>query len=275
MALFNSSFITSYTEIRPHGLAITLTLQKLSTGEEMKTSPAPLELTSSAPNSPDSLRLQLYTSSDYGVPLDPATKVQSDRRLYAEISFRTYGGTTLTAKVTNCSVHSKGPCPLVQDLPFLTEYCSRTVCPSSTRVSFSFQHLPELTATSCDLECAIKLCISEMCGDGGRVRRNVEVVQSPLTAPGKCIDFGLSAILGIAFGGFVIGVLLIGALWFIKIRTGYPSGLDVGSTTVQLTGCPCSVTKRQPVSDNPSPSENSSANASIGSTQSTPTSSMA
>lgn len=45
--------------------------------------------------------------------------------------------------------------------------------------------------------------------------------------------------------------------------------------TVVPSGCPCSGMKRQPVSTNPSPSENSSANASIGSTQSTPTSSMA
>uniref|UniRef100_A0AAV2IWJ7 Uncharacterized protein n=1 Tax=Knipowitschia caucasica TaxID=637954 RepID=A0AAV2IWJ7_KNICA len=86
-----------------------------------------------------------------------------------------------------------------------------------------------------------------------------------------CFDFGLPGVLGVAFGGFLIGVLLIGALWFIKIKTGYPTSLDLTSTM----GCPCSGAKRQPVSSNPSPSENSSANASIGSTQSTPTSSMA
>lgn len=36
----------------------------------------------------------------------------------------------------------------------------------------------------------------------------------------QCFDFGLPGVLGIAFGGFLIGVLLIGALWFIKIKTG-------------------------------------------------------
>lgn len=36
----------------------------------------------------------------------------------------------------------------------------------------------------------------------------------------QCLDFGLPGVLGIAFGGFLIGVLLIGALWFIKIKTG-------------------------------------------------------
>lgn len=35
-----------------------------------------------------------------------------------------------------------------------------------------------------------------------------------------CFDFGLPGVLGIAFGGFLIGVLLVGALWFIKIKTG-------------------------------------------------------
>ncbi|KAG1957645.1 transforming growth factor beta receptor type [Pimephales promelas] len=95
-----------------------------------------------------------------------------------------------------------------------------------------------------------------------------------------CFEFGLSAVLGIAFGGFLIGVLLTGALWFIKIRTGHPVALGMRSAAAELSvlslsGCPCGLTKRQPVPTHPSPSEDSSANASIGSTQSTPTSSMA
>lgn len=40
-----------------------------------------------------------------------------------------------------------------------------------------------------------------------------------VSAP-PCFDFGLPGVLGIAFGGFLIGVLLVGALWFIKIKTG-------------------------------------------------------
>ena len=40
-----------------------------------------------------------------------------------------------------------------------------------------------------------------------------------VSAP-PCFDFRLPGVLGIAFGGFLIGVLLIGALWFIKIKTG-------------------------------------------------------
>lgn len=182
----------------------------------------------------------------------------------------------MTIKVISCFVRSRGSCPVVKELNFISEACSLNSCPNSTRLSFSLDQLQELTSTTWDLECSVKLCYSEQCGDGGRVKRNLEVTQPCLPPPSPpCFDFGLPGVLGIAFGGFLIGVLLIGALWFIKIKTGYPTGLDMSSTAASLPGCPCSGAKRQPVSTNPSPSENSSANASIGSTQSTPTSSMA
>nr|XP_046226085.1 endoglin-like [Oncorhynchus gorbuscha] len=272
---FRASTITSYSEIRTEGTMVTLVLGNKD--HTSVTEAAPTETTPSPPSPPQMpLLMQLYTSPDYRSPLDPNTKVQSDKRIYAEISGRTLGEIVLTIKVINCSVRSKGSCPVVRDMPFRPEVCSSTVCPNSTRVSFSLELLQDLASTSWDLECSVKLCFSEKCGDGGRVKRNLEVTQTYIPPPMACIDFGLSAVLGIAFGGFLIGVLLIGALWVIKIRTGYPTGLDVGSTTANLSKCPCSLTsKRQPVSNNPSPSENSSANASIGSTQSTPTSSMA
>ncbi|XP_041754238.1 endoglin [Coregonus clupeaformis] len=272
---FRASTITSYSEIRTEGTMVTLVLGNKD--HTPVTEAAPTETTPSPPSPPQMpLLMQLYTSPDYRSPMDPNTKVQSDKRIYAEISGRTLGEIVLTIKVINCSVRSKGSCPVVRDMPFRPEACSSTVCPNSTRVSFSLELLQDLASTSWDLECSVKLCFSEKCGDGGRVKRNLEVTQTYIPPPMAWIDFGLSAVLGIAFGGFLIGVLLIGALWLIKIRTGYPTGLDVGSTAANLSGCPCSLTsKRQPVSNNPSPSENSSANASIGSTQSTPTSSMA
>lgn len=46
-----------------------------------------------------------------------------------------------------------------------------------------------------------------------------------VSAP-PCFDFGLTGVLGIAFGGFLIGVLLIGALWFIKMKTGKCNSSD-------------------------------------------------
>uniref|UniRef100_A0A4W5R4M9 TGFBR3/Endoglin-like N-terminal domain-containing protein n=1 Tax=Hucho hucho TaxID=62062 RepID=A0A4W5R4M9_9TELE len=214
---FRASSITRYSEIRTNGNMVTLILGNMDHTPET----APTETTPSPPSPPQMpLLMQLYTSPDYRSPLDPNTKVQSDKRIYAEISGRTLGEIVLTIKVINCSVRSKGSCPVVRDMPFRPEVCSSTVCPNSTRVSFSLELLQDLASTSWDLECSVKLCFSEKCGAGGRVKRNLEVTQTYIPPPMACIDFGLSAVLGIAFGGFLIGVLLIGALWFIKIRTG-------------------------------------------------------
>ncbi|KAM4635417.1 endoglin [Polymixia lowei] len=270
---FKATTVTSYSEIRLEGSMVSLTLGKRK--NPSVTEEPVIPFTTNAPEQMP-LLMQLYTSPDYRLPLDPNTKVQSDKRIYAEISGNALGGIVLTINVISCFVRSKGSCPVEKEMPFISETCSPKVCLNSTRVSFFLDQLQELASTTWDLECSVNLCHNENCGAGGRVKRNLEVTQ-PYTPPPTppCIDFGLPAVLGIAFGGFLIGVLLIGALWFIKIKTGYPTGLDVSTTAANLSGCPCSLTKRQPVSTNPSPSENSSANASIGSTQSTPTSSMA
>ncbi|XP_061589559.1 endoglin [Cololabis saira] len=271
---FNTSNFTSYTEVKASSSAIFLILGKELSFSGVTHSEPVIPMTTNPPQQMP-LLMQLYTSPDYRLPLDPNTKVQSDRRIYAEISGHALGDIVLTIKVIRCFVSSKGSCPVVKELPFIPEACPGNSCSYSSRLSFSLDQLQELTSTSWDLECFVQLCHSEKCGDGGRVRRNLEVTQPYVSPSSPCFDFGLSGVLGIAFGGFVIGVLLIGALWFIKIKTGYPTRLDMSSTAASLPGCPCSRAKRQPVSTNPSPSENSSANASIGSTQSTPTSSMA
>ncbi|XP_076019903.1 endoglin [Genypterus blacodes] len=268
---FKASTFTSYSEIKLEETTVSLVFGK-KVGPSVPGTAQPLvPVTTATPHMP--LQMQLYTSPDYLSPLDPNTKVQSDKRIYAEISGHVLGNILLNIKVISCSVSS---CQVVKKLPFIPEACSFKACPNSTRLSFSLDQLQELASTTWNLECSVKLCFSEKCGDGGRVKRNLEVTQPCMPPPTPpCFDFGLPAVLGIAFGGFLIGVLLIGALWFIKIKTGFPTRLDMSSTAANLPGCPCSGTKRQPVSTNPSASENSSANASIGSTQSTPTSSMA
>ncbi|KAM9306871.1 endoglin isoform 1-T2 [Pholidichthys leucotaenia] len=271
---FKARTFTSYTEFRQGDSRVLLVLRKMvnptASTAETETS------ISTKPPQQMPLLMQLYTSPDYRSPLDPNTKVQSDKRIYAEISGHTLGAISLTIEVISCFVRSRGLCPVMKELPFIPEACPLNSCSNSTRLSFSLDQLQELTSTTWDLECSVKLCYGGKCGDGGRVKRNLEVTQPCLQPPTPpCFDFGLPGVLGIAFGGFLIGVLLIGALWFIKIKTGYPTGLDMSSTAASIPGCPCSRVKRQPVSTNPSPSENSSANASIGSTQSTPTSSMA
>ncbi|RVE65928.1 hypothetical protein OJAV_G00120930 [Oryzias javanicus] len=282
---FKAKVFTSYTEVsqdtQNNNSVISLSLgQALNAAEisPLATATTPLQkpLIPMTTNPPHVMPLvmQLFTSPDFRLPLDLNAKVQSDKRIYAEISGSTLGGIVLSLKVITCLARSKGSCPVVKELPFIPEACTSKTCPTSTRLSFSLDQIQELTSTTWDLECAVEFCHLEICGSGGRVRRSLEVTQPCLQPPTQpCIDFGLSGVLGIAFGGFLIGVLLIGALWIIKIKTGYPTGLD--STAASIPGCPCSRVKRQPVSTNPCPSENSSANASIGSTKSTPTSSMA
>ncbi|XP_047228895.1 endoglin [Girardinichthys multiradiatus] len=274
---FKVSYFTSYSEITLNATTIFLGIGKQHNLPErsptVKTAMDKnmIPITTNAPNQMP-LTMELYTSPDYHLPLDPETRLQTNKRIYAEISGNTLGGMVLTLKVINCIVCSKASCSIRKELPFMLEACSVDSCQNSARLSFSLDQLQETTSTMWDLECSVNLCHSENCVEGGRVRRNLEVTQSCQPRDHLCVDFGLSGVLCIAFGGFLIGVLLIGALWFIKIKT---ARLDIRSTAASFPGCPCSRAKRQPVSSNPSPSENSSANASIGSTQSTPTSSMA
>ena len=79
-----------------------------------------------------------------------------------KISGHTLGMIVLTIKVINCSAHSKGSCPVVRDMPFRPEACSATVCPNTSRVSFSLEQLQDLASTNWDLECSVKLCFSEV-----------------------------------------------------------------------------------------------------------------
>ncbi|RXN11058.1 transforming growth factor beta receptor type 3-like protein [Labeo rohita] len=261
---YNSS-ITSYSEIRVNVSHIQLWIRDITDSNDLLGNLLWIVFS-----------LSLAWTSDYGSPLDPSSKVQSDKRVYAEISSESFGGVSLTIRVISCLVRSV---PVVRDMPFKEEVCYIDDCPK--RLSFSFEMLQDLPSNSWDLECAVKLCHDRVkfCTNETQVKRNVQL-KPYIPNQNPCFEFGLSAVLGIAFGGFLIGVLLTGALWFIKIRTGHPVALGMRSTAAELSvlsisGCPCGLTKRQPVPTHPSPSENSSANASIGSTQSTPTSSMA
>ncbi|XP_048045455.1 endoglin [Megalobrama amblycephala] len=278
MSRFNST-ISSYSEIRlnaPH-------IQLWIIGNTSSSVPAEVERTTPAPTSSSGfLEMKLYSSPDYKSPLDPSSKVQIDKRVYAEIlnNMTTFGELKLNIMVSSCLVRSMLE---VRNMPFKDEACHNKDCPK--RLSFSLEILKGLPSSSWELECAVKFCMKgqdmKCISETMKVKRNLQVnPYIPTLIPNQCFEFGLSAVLGIAFGGFLIGVLLTGALWFIKIRTGHPVALGMRSTAAELSvlslsGCPCGLTKRQPVPTHSSPSEDSSANASIGSTQSTPTSSMA
>lgn len=65
--------------------------------------------------------------------------------------------------MVNCSARSKGSCPVItKPLSFKPEACSLSSCVKSTRLSFSLDHLQELTSTTWDLECSVKLCHGEV-----------------------------------------------------------------------------------------------------------------
>ncbi|XP_052411639.1 endoglin [Carassius gibelio] len=275
-----NSTITSYSEIRLNVTYIQLRIMDSTSSPVV--SPvvsAEVEHTTRAPSSfPVPLQMQLFSSPDYRLPLDPSSRDQSDKGFYAEISIESLGeemfGIFSSIKVSSCRVRSM---PVVTKISFEEEPCNIKNCPKR----LSFKMLQDLPSSSWDLECAVKLCRESrnFCTPEIQVKRSLQV-KPYISTQNPCFEFGLLAVLGIAFGGFLIGVLLTGALWFIKIRTGHPMALGMRSTAAELSvfsisGCPCGLTKRQPVPTHPSPSEDSSANASIGSTQSTPTSSMA
>ncbi|XP_059404966.1 endoglin-like [Carassius carassius] len=271
-----NSTITSYSEIRLNVTHIQLwIMDSTSSSVVAPVVSAEVEHTTPAP-SPFSvpLQMQLFSSPDYRLPLDPSSRDQSDKGFYAEISIESLGEIFPIIKVSSCWVRSM---PVVRKISFEEEACNIKNCPKR----LSFKMLQDLPSSSWDLECAVKLCTESknFCTPETQVKRSLQV-KPYIPYQNPCFEFGLLAVLGIAFGGFLIGVLLTGALWFIKIRTGHPVALGMRSTAAELSvfsisGCPCGLTKRQPVPTHPSPSEDSSANASIGSTQSTPTSSMA
>ncbi|KAK1787693.1 hypothetical protein P4O66_016185 [Electrophorus voltai] len=247
---------------------------------------------------PPYIDMQLYASPDYMSPMDPSTKVQTNRMIYAEVSNMVHGSLNLNLKVAGCVVRSRNRQSEERMLSYKQESCAYRACYNSVRFSFSLETIKERDAGTWELECGITFCpmpegpYSYLPPTGLGTGRGAAGTRSssPLghllagflllfaqlqIRLDPCFEFSLSSVLGIAFGGFLIGVLLVSALWFIKIRTGYPPALGLASTRSFFSGCPCTLTKRQPVPINSSPSENSSANGSMGSTQSTPTSSMA
>ncbi|XP_051954583.1 endoglin-like isoform X2 [Xyrauchen texanus] len=212
---FQSTSVTSYSVIHLNISAVQLWIGKITSSTA---SPEVEHTTSASSSSPSPLQMQLYSSPDYTSPLDASSKVHSNKRVYAEISIQTLGSISLSIKVRSCRVHSM---LLEKNMPFKEETCSNKNCPK--RLSFSFELLQDLPSTSWELECAVQLCHEKIkfCLNETKVKRNLQVIKSYMPSPNQCFEFGLSAVLGIAFGGFMIGVLLIGVLWFIKIRTAY------------------------------------------------------
>ncbi|XP_077070017.1 endoglin isoform X2 [Siphateles boraxobius] len=215
MSYYNTS-ISSYSEIRLNVSHIQLWFRNNTSSS----GPAEVERTTPAPtsSSADPFEMLLFSSPDFRSPLDSCSKVQSDKRVYAEISHPGIDGIPFSIRVSRCWVQSM---PVVRNISLKEESCFND-CPNKLR--FSFEMLQDLPSSSWDLECAVQLCfakgLKKLCTKETQVKRNWQVMPYiPNASP--CFEFGLSAVLGIAFGGFLIGVLLTGALWFIKIRTEF------------------------------------------------------
>ncbi|KAG7314905.1 hypothetical protein KOW79_022208 [Hemibagrus wyckioides] len=269
LGYFKDTSISSYTKIYLESSpAIHIRIRT-----QMPTEVTERTETTESPTSPNNM--QLFTSPDYTEELHLNTKVQTNERIYAQVSSLVHGELELIISVKSCVVRSTDIQPAVKDISVKAEPC--TACRNNNRFSFSLDMLQDHPSNIWELQCYISHCIKHhklSCSKPQVVAKKVQV--TPYIPPqNPCFEFSLQSVLGIAFGGFLIGILLMAALWFIKIRTGYPVALGFGSTGTFFSGCPCGLTKRHSVPTNPSPSENSSANGSMSSTQSTPTSSMA
>lgn len=87
LTLFKASSFISYIELRPKDSAMMLVLRRrdevggVAIDSPTSSNPVTTESSQQMP-----LMMQLFTSPDFRSPLDPSTKVQSDRRIYAEVS---------------------------------------------------------------------------------------------------------------------------------------------------------------------------------------------
>lgn len=81
LGFYQVSAFTSYTELRPEDPALLLVLRaRDEVGGAATVGPV-----TTAPSQSMPLMMQLYTSPDYCSPLDSSAKVQSDKRIYAEV----------------------------------------------------------------------------------------------------------------------------------------------------------------------------------------------
>ncbi|RXM28708.1 Protein NDRG2 [Acipenser ruthenus] len=208
--------------------------------------------TTTSPNKPKTT-MHLYLSPDYRSPSEGIVEVLSNKTIYAEVS------TSLSMEgaeldIENCSLRARALGMELKSLDIKKETCNPKTC-SSRRFSFTLKPVQEHHSQRWDLQCFTTVTFMSHLISREGVERGLKVIKAVSTLPPREFHgLELGAVLGIAFASFLIGACLTGALWFIHTHTG-------------------STVKRQPVPAIPPVSENSSANHSIGSTQSTPCSS--
>ncbi|XP_078082465.1 transforming growth factor beta receptor type 3-like isoform X2 [Mustelus asterias] len=216
------------------------------------------------------------------------SKIYNNTTVYGEILFPAIGQQLIDELKLNCSLMPKFNnnsiiksvllpkiTLAIKNLKPHTTKCNKTEI-LHTRFQFMFRNLWSPIVEDAIMECETKMCINLGCFPWNKVTKVLKIDNSrpprsdcPISpdptsyrterpdstsyrpGPSGIQGLEMSAVLGIAFGAFVIGALLIAALWYIYSHTG-PSE------------------KKPPVTTNPPASENSSTNHSISSTQSTP-----
>ncbi|XP_058015351.1 endoglin [Ahaetulla prasina] len=207
---------------------------------------------------PEKVSLQLYNSEDFASPSNPV--IQAHQVTYVEVSLRT-AMKQFSLEMGDCFLKPRdNPPQLLFHQGVSMSYSVATLkSPSPKTQRFSFTYKPEEELWSTDS--ATLVCVVHLNTSNGKLRSyegSLEVMLKNYNPGSHNEGLRISTVLGIAFGAFLIGVLLTGALWYIYSHTR-------------------PITKTQPASANPPASESSSTNHSLGSTQSTPcsTSSMA
>ncbi|XP_078502791.1 endoglin [Lissotriton helveticus] len=215
---------------------------------------------------PPSVELSVYGNPDFTTPSE---SIQAGVKTYAQVSVSGAAGHALL-RLQECSLTQgteKGRVLIARDAPKMpTMQVLEPVEVDSTQrlFRFTFVHRAPAGPPACTGVLACALCLepdhATNCSDSKLMKASLDLSitgQSP-TSLGQDQGLGTGAVLGITFGAFLIGALLTAALWFIYSHTR-------------------SSARKQPVPTKAVASESSSANQSIGSTQSTPcsTSSMA
>ncbi|XP_005993333.1 transforming growth factor beta receptor type 3 [Latimeria chalumnae] len=210
-------------------------------------------------------QMEVYGNPDF---VYPPKKVYDNKKVYVEISLETFSRDWMLY-IENCTLISTQDYRLLIEknmemdstLEFLDVPIDGAQNPGKTilKSRFEFTH-SQLQNQVCNLNCVIYASKPTESYRYKRVLKKTlqvgcccspdEMLNCP-TEPDRKGELGLPALLGISFGAFVIGALLMAALWFIYSQTGSSMKRTLVPTALPASG-------------------NSSANHSIGSTQSTP-----
>ncbi|XP_055516039.1 endoglin-like isoform X1 [Leucoraja erinacea] len=213
----------------------------------------------------------------------PSVKLYSCTTVYGEVSVASLTPGMFKQIQHNCSLipkftTSSGQKGLrLHDMPLTLTNLKpdQAMCGQSeilyNRFQFTFHNVWSPVVEDVVMECDTGYCIEpNKCHFVGKISKALKIdnnnpkqldcpkSQDPTNSrprgPSDVPGLGMAAVLGIVFGAFIIGALLIAALWYIYSHTG-------------------SSEKKEAIPTNAPASENSSTNHSIGSTQSTPCSS--